>query len=650
ECGWSLDKETGTFTYSAVVPANTTATLYLPVLSENTAVTEGGSPAESSEGVTLVGYEDGCMVYELSSGSYEFATTVNPAMNDVSAVKLTNSQGIDVIAKVGEDVFTAFPAHSIMPESEFTVEVTCNEEGYVFSHFADENGNIYAKDAVLTGDLNLDMIFAYTGEDDGSDDAKTITITGEEEGILVKVNGKEETLPFTGTFAKGELVTVDVTVDVFTKELSDIGGIKGAGSTVYIMPYSDITANINLKDERYRPGYDVFFDFVDNIGLWRGSNASLLYEPGYMRFKAIQKTDSSYDPRAYYNFTENTTTPTGGAYLPAERYEKLVIGFVADEVGADSTPYMYISTEAAPSYLDPVRGKKANSAITTDMADGSTLREVEFTLSGWSAWTGNIKQVYLDILDNVDGNLRVDYIKFKHRDLRLTVKTGVADTGTVYTYTPGAYVDLTALETEENFLGYSLVAGSESYITDLTITDDTTVYANYGAEKKKSVVWDFEDNTLQNWITANAHSATVQNGVVKIAYKSSTGDAYFYTGGINKPAADYKYLVAKVRHNVPAGSAGSKAFEVFFRRTTDGWAQSLSRSTTLKAASDEFYTYIVDMSTSSYWNGTIDYVRIDPFESASPADGAYYYEVDEIVLAEEASILFNLGYDGETVT
>ena len=85
-------------------------------------------------------------------------------MNDVSSVKLTNSQKIDAKATVNGKTFTAFPAYEMLSEPEFTVDVVCGEEGYVFSHFVDEKGNVYAKDAVLSGDLNLDMIFAYVNE------------------------------------------------------------------------------------------------------------------------------------------------------------------------------------------------------------------------------------------------------------------------------------------------------------------------------------------------------------------------------------------------------------------------------------------------------------------------------------------------------
>jgi alpha-L-rhamnosidase len=58
-------------TYRATVPANTTATLYLPATSAD-AVKEGGKDAGKAKGVTFVRYENGRAVYNLTSGTYEF--------------------------------------------------------------------------------------------------------------------------------------------------------------------------------------------------------------------------------------------------------------------------------------------------------------------------------------------------------------------------------------------------------------------------------------------------------------------------------------------------------------------------------------------------------------------------------------------------
>ena len=79
---WQTTDQNG-FTYECTVPANTTATLYLPAGSEQTSVYEGDHPAAESEGVEYLGYEDGCQVYRLGSGSYCFTTDLKDAISRV---------------------------------------------------------------------------------------------------------------------------------------------------------------------------------------------------------------------------------------------------------------------------------------------------------------------------------------------------------------------------------------------------------------------------------------------------------------------------------------------------------------------------------------------------------------------------------------
>jgi alpha-L-rhamnosidase len=66
--------EGGTLTYRATVPANTTATLYLPA-SSAVAVKEGATDARTAKGVTFLKYENGKAVYTLSSGRYVFTAS-----------------------------------------------------------------------------------------------------------------------------------------------------------------------------------------------------------------------------------------------------------------------------------------------------------------------------------------------------------------------------------------------------------------------------------------------------------------------------------------------------------------------------------------------------------------------------------------------
>ncbi len=69
--------ENGIFTLHAVIPANTTATVYVPAKNAN-AVTESGKPASKATGVTFLRTGKNAAVYTVSSGTYLFQS---PAPN-----------------------------------------------------------------------------------------------------------------------------------------------------------------------------------------------------------------------------------------------------------------------------------------------------------------------------------------------------------------------------------------------------------------------------------------------------------------------------------------------------------------------------------------------------------------------------------------
>ena len=66
---WKL--EAGRLTMDVTVPANTTATIYVPV-KEAAGVTESGKPADKAEGVKFLRMENNAVVYAVGSGNYHF--------------------------------------------------------------------------------------------------------------------------------------------------------------------------------------------------------------------------------------------------------------------------------------------------------------------------------------------------------------------------------------------------------------------------------------------------------------------------------------------------------------------------------------------------------------------------------------------------
>ena len=69
---WSL--KDGRFELLATVPANTTATIFVPAASAGQ-VTEGGKPLAKVEGVKFLRMEAGCAVLAVEAGTYRFKVT-----------------------------------------------------------------------------------------------------------------------------------------------------------------------------------------------------------------------------------------------------------------------------------------------------------------------------------------------------------------------------------------------------------------------------------------------------------------------------------------------------------------------------------------------------------------------------------------------
>lgn len=83
---WSL---TDDLCYSVEVPANTTATLFLPVVTDNDSFLESGVPASEAEGVTFEGISDGKAIFTLGSGKYSFTRTTGSGIPNTATDKAT---------------------------------------------------------------------------------------------------------------------------------------------------------------------------------------------------------------------------------------------------------------------------------------------------------------------------------------------------------------------------------------------------------------------------------------------------------------------------------------------------------------------------------------------------------------------------------
>ena len=66
---WKIEDQV--FTLNVTIPANTTATVYIPAKDAGS-VTEGGKSAEEAESVRFLRMEDGSVVFAVGSGQYQF--------------------------------------------------------------------------------------------------------------------------------------------------------------------------------------------------------------------------------------------------------------------------------------------------------------------------------------------------------------------------------------------------------------------------------------------------------------------------------------------------------------------------------------------------------------------------------------------------
>jgi alpha-L-rhamnosidase len=78
--GWKRAAD-GMLSLDVTIPANTTATVYVPA-STAASVTEGGVPLDKAVGVKRLSEEDGSVVLAVESGAYRFVSTLLAASKE----------------------------------------------------------------------------------------------------------------------------------------------------------------------------------------------------------------------------------------------------------------------------------------------------------------------------------------------------------------------------------------------------------------------------------------------------------------------------------------------------------------------------------------------------------------------------------------
>jgi len=129
--------------------------------------------------------------------------------------------------------------------------------------------------------------------------------------------------------------------------------------------------------------------------------------------------------------------------------------------------------------------------------------------------------------------------------------------------------------------------------------------------------WLFDtDGNTEGWTAGNA-TVAVDSGTLNVTTTSTDPLLLSPDGlGITAPTT-YKFIHVDMKNNSPVTSG-----RIFFITDTDtAWTQAKSKSFAIKANTNYYASYIVDMSTVAGWTGTIRRIRVDPLDPATNPPG-----------------------------
>ena len=147
---WKL--ENSNFKWEVTIPANTTATVYIPTLN-NEEVLENNKPAAKSDGIRFVKWEDNLEVFEIQSGKYSFTS---PGVKKVSSGSYLSSPVIlpkDTIIAAGNKLIVTINCADAAAKIHFTIDGTeVNESSAVYTRPIEISKNTEVKaQAILEG-------------------------------------------------------------------------------------------------------------------------------------------------------------------------------------------------------------------------------------------------------------------------------------------------------------------------------------------------------------------------------------------------------------------------------------------------------------------------------------------------------------------
>ena len=135
---WKLDKDA--FSWNISIPANTTATIYVPTLNKED-VLEGNKKASKVKGIAFVGWEDNKAIFKIKSGNYLF-----------------KSKGVDQIMTQG---YVNTPVigptkRTLLLGDKISVNISCKDKEAVI-HYTTDNGIVSESSPVYTDPFEISV-------------------------------------------------------------------------------------------------------------------------------------------------------------------------------------------------------------------------------------------------------------------------------------------------------------------------------------------------------------------------------------------------------------------------------------------------------------------------------------------------------------
>jgi len=139
ESRWKLSPDK--FSWDVTIPANTSATVYVPTL-EKEDVIEGNQLAKKSEGVKFIKMEDDCTVFEVQSGSYSFTSNGVKKITTVPYLATPVISPVDTLLTTGSKTLVKINCTDSAAKIHYTTDGTMvTESSLVYNKPIEVSGN-----------------------------------------------------------------------------------------------------------------------------------------------------------------------------------------------------------------------------------------------------------------------------------------------------------------------------------------------------------------------------------------------------------------------------------------------------------------------------------------------------------------------------